>query len=325
MKKLFYIIICLMFTLVGCTKKEDNIVNSNKPNHQLYYIESDYQKGTSSIININMATGKEEVLLNTTEGISMLQYNNNKIYALFTNRVGYVDNGKIKYITSEDEYVSRFGVHNGIVYYGKNNNNASDDIFERFAMKDVSGKNEKIINDVGISQLLVDNYIYYKPDSGSDVMKLLRYDLDSTNKVELYDKSIGQLTKFGDYLYFIDYTDNSSLYRMKYDGTDIKRMVQGPLKLSNANVNQINGYTNMGVIDNYLYYINTNDGNKIYRTDGNNSEIVMNAAVTSIYVKDSYIYCNYNDYKKSGVYLLDKTGKEIQRITNTDVLEYIVN
>lgn len=324
MKKIFLGIACLLF-LTGCTGNDNKTVNNDLPKHHLYYVENDYQNNSTSVIDVNVASGYKKTLLNANNSALMINYDNGKIYAIFTNRIGYINNGKIKYITSEDEYVARYDVNDNKVYYGKDNNNMSDNIFERLAMEDADGKNEKIINEAGISQLLVDDYIYYKPSSGSDVLNLLRYNLDGTNKKILYTGSVGQLAKFGDYLYFINYNDSTSLYRIKRDGTEPKKMIQGPLNFGTAYANQVNGYNNIGVIDNYLYYINPNDSNKVYKTDGTNNEKIIDASATSIYIKDNYIYCNFADYNKMGIYLLDSTGKEIKKIVDYDYGEYIVN
>lgn len=324
MKKYSYLILILIIFLTGCVKENGTQKTiDNLPNDQLYYAKSDYVNGKNYIINVDILKDKETTILETTDTILGLKISNNKVYAIFTNRVGYVANNKISYITSLEEYVSRFTVLNDIIYYGKDNNSLSDDIYERLASKNYDKTNEKIINDVGISQLLVDDYIYFKPNTGSDVLKVLRYNLDGTNKKEIYNHSIGYLIKHNDYLYFLNY-DDSYLYKIKTDGSLLTKMTSEPVTLTNHYTNIINGYYSMGVIDNYLYYLNGSD-NKLYKTDGVNNSVVINDSLSSIYIKGDYIYCDYASFDKSGIYLLDKNGVEIKKVASIEYSEYIID
>jgi len=322
MKKIFFVLLFLTF-LAGCSStetKSDTNKDLSLPNHTLYYIENDYQNSHNYIKEVEVNSRETKTILDTTETISMLNYDNGKVYAIFTNKVGYVSNNKINYLTEDDEYVARFTIKDSKLYYGKDNNNMSDDIFERLAVKD---NGDKIINNYGISQLIVDDYIYFKPNSGEDVTKLLRYNLDGSNKTILYNGLINQLIKKDDFLYFVDYKDNS-IYKIKEDGTNLSKIVTGPVTFINAYVNQISGIYNMGVIDDYLYYINSLDSGKLYKTDGINNTKVVDDMVTSIFIKDDYIYINYNNYNKQGIYVLNKDGIELSKLIDYDYGEYII-
>lgn len=329
MKKKIILFLFLSIFLFGCGNETNEVNdasnNNSTPDHSLYYAYSDYTNNTNSIYKINIKNDKKETILNTSETISSMQMDNNKLYAIFTNRVGYINKGNISYITDEDEYVGRYKIKNNILYYGKDNNNMSDEIYERFAMKNISSGSVTILSDYGISQLLIDDNIYFKANSGSDVLNLVKYNLNGSNKSIITSGNIGQLIKGGDYIYFINYSDNNSIYKVKTDGTGLTKVVEGPINFTNVYANPIDGHTNMGVIDNYLYFINTKDNNKLYKTDGTNNFVIVDSAVNSIYIKGDYIYYDYKDYSKVGVYLLDKDGKEIKQVINIDYVEYFVD
>lgn len=294
------------------------------PDHQVYFMTTDFQNDTTSIVQVHVASGEETVLLEEPQYLGMLREGNGRLYGLANNRVFVLEDGKIRYITGEDEYVARFDVHDDIIYYGKDNNDASDDVFERFAMKDANGQNEAILSDGGISQLVVDDYVYCGISSGTDIASLMRYDLDGSNKTMIRDKPSGHLVKFGAYLYFIDHGDAGSAYRMKHDGSDLEKMVQGPLAFTSSLANPINGIPNMGAINDVLYFINSQDGNRLYRTDGNRQEQITNEAVGSLYVKDSFIYCTYVNPERPGLYLLDENGVQLDLVMETTPVEYVI-
>lgn len=294
------------------------------PDHHIAYMTVDFGNDTTKVVDVNVANGVETVLLEAPSYMGMLRGDNGKVYGLTENRVVVLENGNIRFITAEDEYVARFDVRDGRIYYGKDNNDASDDVFERLASKDDSGQHETILNEGGISQLVVDDYVYCSISSGPDIATLVRYDLDGSNKIVLYGKPCGSLVKFGAYLYFVDHSDAGSLYRMKNDGSDVKKMVQGPLNFTSSLPNQINGITNIGAIHDEVFYLNTQDGNRLYKANGDSSEKLTEDALSSLYIKDNHIYCTYADLGRAGIYLLDDKGKEFKRVTSTTPNEFVV-
>lgn len=319
MKKLLFIGLILILLMSGCSKKE----KTENSNHFIYYTIIDFNSMKTNLNKINTKTLEKEILIETDKSVFMIRYDNNKIYAICDNKVAYIDNNKINYISSADEYVTRYSVSDDNIYYTKDNS-ISDENFEKFAMKNISNNNIKIIHEMGISQLIVDDYIYYKPNSGSEVKKLLKYNLDGTNKKILYENLIGQMIKYDDYLYFVNYDDNKSLYKMKSDGSNIKKLLEGPFEFNNYTYNQIDGYTNMGVIDNYLYFINSKDNFKLYKTNEMDTTKVIDESLSSINIIDNNIYITYKDYNKKGIYLFDENTKTTKQIINELITEYIV-
>ncbi len=51
--------------------------------------------------------------------MGMLRSDNGKVYGLANNRVFVPENGKVRYITTEDEYVARFDVRSGNIHYAR--------------------------------------------------------------------------------------------------------------------------------------------------------------------------------------------------------------
>lgn len=328
MKKLLFLALIATIFTTGCEPTTiSNTTDENSislPNHNVYYIKYNFTANTSEVIKTNVKTLKEESILNSDFTIDKIRVTD-KVYCIFNNRVGYITDNKVKYITSENDYVIRYTVKGNNIYYGKDNSNASDDIFEKFAMIDINSNNNNVINEMGIGQLLVDDYIFFKPNSGTDVNKLLKYDLDGSNMTVIYDKPMGYLVNGESYLFFINYSDNNSLYRIKKDGTDILKLAEGPINFNIFTSNQYNGYYYMATIDDTLYYINTLDNNKLYKIENTNSTKISDSSFSSIKIFDKYLYATYNDSTKLGIYLLDINGKELKKISNTLVNDYDIN
>lgn len=328
MKKI--IIACCIFLLTGCgsEKQTENDANNNSDTNNtggiVYYEKTNYNTNSTDVIKVDVSSLDKETVLSGTDYFGGIQVVGDKIFGLISNRVVYVKDGKANYITSEDEYVARYYATNDNIYYGKDNNNGSDNIFEHFAMKKIDGTGLNDIHEQGISQLIVDDAIYFKPNSGSEVTKLLKYDLDGSNKRVLYEKSIGYLIKSGDYLYFINYDDNKSIYQLKTDGTDEKKLAEGPFTFSNVTYNQINGNYSLATLDNVLYYINSQDSDKLYKIENETSSKISDDSFQSIKIVGGNIFAIYKGYTKPGIYMLDKDGEEIKQITSDMVNEFDV-
>lgn len=321
---LFLCLIC-----VGCVYENKSNQNTNQNNNQenkigdyvVYYVKTDYTNNVTQLIKTDTDKLEKEVVFSSKDFFNTV-IDADKIYVLCNNWIGYIQNNKIKYLMSGESYVSRYLVKDNIIVYGKDNSNASDNYFERLAIMNTNGNDNKELHDSGIGQLLLDDYIYFKPNSGSEINKLLQYNLDGSNKKVLYEKSIGYLIKSNDYFFFVNYDDNRSLYQMKTDGTEPKKIVEGPISFNFSISNQFNGYYSMATINNVLYYIKTSEDNKLYKVDNGINTKVNDSSFASIKAKGNNLFVVYNN--KAGIYLLDENGQELKTITNDFISEFYI-
>lgn len=322
MKKIFLILlVSFIVTGCGCVKVSDNDANKDNSSHNIYYYKYDFSTPelSTNVFKINTESLNETLLLNTKSSIFMIQYEGDKLYAIIDNQVGYIDD-KVNIIT-KDDYVARYFSKDNKIYFGKDNSNASDNIFESFAMAD-NKNNQSNIHQMGISNLVVDDYIYYKPNSGSEVNNLLQYKLDGTDKKVIYNGNFGLLTLGESYIYFTNYADNNSLYQVKKDGSNAKKIVEGSLTFDFFNVNPINGEYKLATIGDNLYYINSLDGYKLYKYDGTNTMITENP-VKAVKAYDDKLFVIYKN--KSGLFELNADGTEIKQILSTSPDEYEID
>lgn len=97
--------------------------------------------------------------------------------------------------------------------------------------------------------------------------------------------------------------------------------------LINTDGNNING-GQIGVKDNYIYFINKCDGSSLYRMDlnGDNSKKLIDKVVESFFIRDEWIYMiNYDDNEETG-FCINKVkldGSILKKIS-TDIASNIV-
>lgn len=115
--------------------------------------------------------------------------------------------------------ISTFEVKDGWVYY------TSDG---KPYKTSVDGKKTVKLSEDQVGNLNVtDKYIYYtassvSPDNGGNIFRI---NLDGSSKT-LVNAALsgGSMNVFGEYIYFSNNSDYNKLYRMKTDGTDVKKM-----------------------------------------------------------------------------------------------------
>ena len=68
----------------------------------------------------------------------------------------------------------------------------------------------------------------------------------------------------GDTIYFINKQDSNKIYSVKKDGTSCKKRRYTGVS-DKGNIKEIDGSKYMFVSDNYLYYVNVNEQNTLWR------------------------------------------------------------
>lgn len=300
------------------TKIEDKTSNDSVhlPADTIYYtMITTGSEIKTDLMEYNVQTKKyKKIISKSDHSIIMIRYIDNQLYAIVDNNVASISpTGKISYITNGDDYVLKYRIYNHKVYFGKDNTNASDDIFEQFAMKNLDGSDEKILSISGISQLIVDkDGIFFAPNSGADAGKIIiKYDLDGNKLLTIEVNDIRKMIKVDDYIYYINYSEKNAIYKIKIDGTNNVKVTTKSADYTNILYSEISGMNNFGIIDNYLYYVNSN---KVYKIniDGTHNQSVSNINIRSMYVKGEYIYYTIKTGDK--LYIMDKNGKNSQTL-----------
>ena len=295
------------------------------PDITVVYLYNDYAKNISSLMEVNSKTQKASLLL-TNDNINQISVAD-KIYALVSNRLASISQGQAAFLISPETYVVRYVIKGGSIYYGKDNTNASDNYFERLSMISTGGQSDHDLHEMGVGQLLVDDAVYFKPNSGTEAQSLLRLNLDGTGKTAIYKGSVAYLVKSKNYLYFIDYNQNSALMRMKPDGSDVKKMTDGPFKFEFAIPSQFNGLYTLATIGDTLYYINPKDGNKLYRLDDSGNSKVSDAALSRVKATptgNALVVTYALSSNKPGLFIWSTAGQELARIATEAVTEFVI-
>lgn len=144
-----------------------------------------------------------------------------------------------------------------------------------------TGRKSIYVSDKMICQLnAIGNWVYFKKGRKLDYSKgLYRIREDGTGYQELTNNRVRNVIVVGEWIYYINETDNSTLYRIRVNGTERE-------KLNEKSVN------NFAYWDGYIYYSTySKDSNYVYKIkwDGTENESLEFRA-EEILVNGSWIY-----------------------------------
>ena len=148
---------------------------------------------------------------------------------------------------------------------------------------------KKLGNDSAVDLNITQDYLYYS--NANDNFKIYRITKNGSGRIKVSNESAGDINVVEDFIFYINLNDNSKVYKIKTDGTnktkisDLSAMFlnvanNGRIYLVDSSTVALEIIENYGmgdsgslmnigyypnVIDEYVYYINSND-NWAYRT-----------------------------------------------------------
>lgn len=209
---------------------------------------------------------------------SILMFNNTGIYRIN-------QNGKSLKLISRNpgSYVSVFGNH---VYY--QNYDINEGLF--LYRNQTDGSLERLLlKEAVIPSIIMDNKLYYV--GANNDHNINRLDLSSFTSQTYIEGNFGYPIFKGEYIYYMDQSNNYSINRMNRDGSD-------PIVLVKDRTSTFN-ITNSGK---YLYYqIDDMDNSKICRMnlDTMESEVLLDGHYKQIHVTENYVFFKGFDNKNT--------------------------
>lgn len=196
-----------------------------------------------------------------------------------------------------DEVMLNFQVYREKIYYS--DFEYDDDLNSGIYTLDmVNGNKNKIISTICYSFNFCGDNILYMKDSNSSAVALWKADLDGNDGLELYGGSAYDLIVLGDWVYFwcFEGLTRINLKTLEYEQVNSK------------------SYWDLKVTDNFLFFINKDDGDCLYRVnlDGSNVTKLTQTDCSAIYIHEEWLYyVGYsNDDSYYGLFKMDLEANE---------------
>lgn len=232
---------------------------------------------------------------NTRENSSgnILMFNNTGIYRINQNgkNLKLISRNPGSYVTLKGNHVyyQNYLVNEGLYLY----RNQTDGLLERLLLKEAV-----------IPAAIIDNKLYYTGVNKDHNINYL--DLSSFTSGTYITGNFAYPIFFGEYIYYMDQSDNYTIHRMNMDGTDRSLVVDE--RCSTFNI------TNSGK---YLYYqVDDLDKSKICRLnlDTMQSEVILKGHYKQIHVTEKYVF--FKDFDNINTYQISADGRPNPEIFN---------
>lgn len=275
-------------------ERDDKIYFSNdNDDGSLYVMNSDHTKfkklhnDKAAYINVDENYIYYLRANNTRENASgsILFFNNTGIYRLNQNgkalKVICSNPGAYVTVKGNHIYYQNYDVNSGLYLY----RNQTDGTLERLLLKEAA-----------IPSIIMDNKLYYVGVNENHNINVL--DLSSFTTQTYIEGNFGYPIFSGEYIYYMDPTDNYTIKRMNNDGSESIVLVNE--RCSTYNI------TNSGK---YLYYqVDDLQNSKICRINLNTmeSEVLLKGHYKQIHVTENHVY--FKDFDNKNTYIISADG-----------------
>lgn len=148
--------------------------------------------------------------------------------------------------------VQNFNIANDKIYYVKNKALYSMTLNGHLKKRIYKGNEFKGEITIGEDFQIINNNIYFSNASFEDKNRFLcKANLNDFKFERLTDENIKDVNVYGNYIYYVNEFDSDSLYAMKIDGSNRKKIKEGPISKIN-------------IVENGVFYFN-DVHNEIYR------------------------------------------------------------
>lgn len=137
---------------------------------------------------------------------------------------------------------------------------------------------------------------------------LFKGNLKGKELLKLTDDQALYINAYKDWIYYINYSDNGFIYKVRTDGRERKKLIAREAD-------------SLNVYNGNLYFIDIKDNGKIYRvnSDGKDSTIISgDNGCLNLIIKDGYIYYSVN----GNICRMDENGRNRRKITSIRSTEY---
>ncbi len=296
---------------------EDNAISKQKV-YQLYYVTEGYTYEPVYSLNKIYTNSFNDKSVYQSSGMYSIKVNEQYIFGMKSNGI-YKLNKETNIIeTLVEKDVKKYTLQGDNIYYIDTNNN----LFS-IDVNTAEAKNLAISN---VSEVIVDsNNIYCVIDEKTKRV-ITKYDLNGQNKVNLTGAcNTSYMISDDSKLYFVNKADSNKLYSIGKDGSNLINIGDIYSLTDNGTIVDIDGSNYMFASNGYVYYINTQDGNNLWRInlDTKEKNKLVSMSVDYIYNVDDTVFFKVKN--EMGIYLYNKETNFLSQVTKRKVKDFFVD
>lgn len=330
--KITYIVIGLMIVLsiYICAQyyvysKENNFkyVAGDDVNKQqvynVYYVSEGYTYTPVYSLNSINSNGFNDKTLYYNSGLTNVQVDNDYIYGIKDEGIYRLKKGTKELETLVEKDVSKYTIIDSNIYYITKSE-------QKLGFVDMSNMESKTFDISGICEIIADDNSLYLVQDQKTKKILVRYDKNGENKQELVtDENVSYIIQSQDKIFFVNKKDANKIYSINKDGTSLQKVDDISSVSDKGNIKEIDGQKYMFINGNFLYYINVDDSNTLWRInlDSKEKEKVISVSVEILQNVSNTVF--YKVKGEMGVYLYNYDTKFMSQVTKRKIKEFVVD
>ena len=286
--------------------------------YKIFYVTEGYTYDPVYSLSSIYSNGFNEKTVYSNSGLSDIFVTDKYIYGIKENGIYRLNRDKNEFEEIVKKDVVKYAFNNDVIYYITKNN--------KLKSINVNTKDKKDYDVEIATEILVDNNNVFVVSDEKTKKKLISFDKNGDNKKELTDKSnVSYIIQDKDKLYFVNKQDSNKIYSINKDGSNEEKIADIVGVSDRGEIKEVDGSKYMFINNGYLYYINTDDGNTLWRVNlsDKKKEVVISVAVEILQNIDSTIF--YKIKNEMGVYLYNYDTKFMSQVTKRRVKEFYID
>lgn len=292
----------------------------NQKVYNMYFLSEGYTYEPNTSLNTMKTSGLEETEVTIAKNIgftSIMEYGD-YIFGLKENALYKINKDTYEVVVLVEEDVYKFTMYEDEIYYISTNESK----LYVFDLETNTSKSLKISN---VKEVLVDEDYLFLCVTDLEKSILIRTDKDGSNEKELTDDEVvSYIIQDEDKIYFVNKGNDDKIYSVGKDGKNLEKILDIKSKSDTGDTEYIAGNKYMFVFDEYLYYINTDDNDTLWRASLTNDEkekVLYSSIEMLEFYEDTVFYKNKNE---TGVYLYNLSTNFTSQISSRLIKEFII-
>ena len=296
----------------------DDDVNKQKV-YNVYYVTEGYTYDPVYSLNSIHSDGFNDKSVYSNSGLTDIQIDKDYIYGIKENGLYRINKQTMNMEALVEKDVLKYTLTSDRIYYITTTNN-------KLFYYNLQSNETKDLQIENISEIVVDsNNIFVVQDEKTKKV-LLKYDKEGQNKQALVeDENVSYVILDENSIYFVNKNDANKIYKVNKDGSNKQKIDDISTVYDKGEIKEIDGKKYMFINSGFLYYINTDDGNTLWRINLNTKEKekVISMRVEILQNVDNTIF--YKVKNEMGVYLYNYDTKFMAQVTKRKLKEFVVD
>ena len=290
----------------------------NQKVYNMFFLTEGYTYEPKTSLNTISTDGNNENSIAKNVGFTNITEYGEYIYGLKETGLYKINKKTLEITILIEKDVNKFITYKTDIYYLAGNENKLNYLNpETKEVKDLGLKNVK--------EVLIDENNIFACITDLEKSTLVKINKDGTNKIELTkNEKVSYVIQDSNTLFFVNKGDANKIYSVKKDGTELKKILDVKSVSDTGDTEYINGDKYMFIKNDYIYYINTEDNNNLWRaslTADIKEEVIFSSVEILEFYEDTIFYKIQNE---RGVYLYNIETQFTSLISQRLIKEFIV-